>query len=162
MPFDPIVWSDGDVITSDRLNKMVENDLFLKNRKVRGALRNMDRSGNESTNMRYIKENLIVIGGYNEFRPGSDFPNPKAEGVKKVAPVFEKTFNFPKSGFSPVFLPVVVATVGTKRGLKRISYTLKRVTTGSFTIAIREFDKDLYFTKDMDYFICWIAMGVQQ
>lgn len=160
MPFDPVLWTPQEIITSDKLNKMVENDKFLRNRKVAGALRNMDQSGNESQNMRYLKENLILVCGYKEFKPGSSFPDSDNEGIKHVAAVFERTFPFPKRTFSPLFRPVVLATVGTKRGIKRITYTLKRIETSEFVISIRDIDPNLNFTDDMEYFCCWMAMGV--
>lgn len=161
MPFKPVNWQALEVISSSKLNDMVANDQFLWNRKVAGAVRNIDPSGEERASPRYIKENLVVCAGYKEFRPGAAFPREQVDGVDKVVPVFEREFKFPKDFFDPEFRPVVVCSIGTKRGIRKITWTLKNISASRFTVVIREHSKNLNFESDMEYFINWIAFGVR-
>lgn len=161
MVFDPVQWNALDPITSTKLNQMVENDKFLRNRKVAGILRNVDLTGNTVNSPRYIKENLVMVSGYREIKPGGTFPDAQVDGVDHVKPVFEKEINLPKGFFDPTYHPVVVCTVGTKRGIKKIVYSLKSITSSSFIISIRELEDNINFTSDMEYFISYLAMGVK-
>jgi hypothetical protein len=160
MPFKPVQWQELEVIKSSKLNDMVNNDEFLLRRKVSGAVRNIDRDGNPRAVPRYLKEGLVMCAGYNEFTPGASFPEDSKDGKRKVTPVFEREFKFPKGTFDPEFKPIVICTVGTKNGIRKITWTIKTVSSSRFVITIRELAASENFERDMEYFINWIAMGV--
>ncbi len=159
MPFRPVNWQPLEVITSRKLNQMVENDEFLNLRKLRGAVRNIEPTGEPRQSPQYLKEALGVIAGYSEFTPGKEFP--KDQTNKKVKPAFTREFNFPGQFFDPEFKPSVVCNIGTKRGIRKIVWTITRVNSGGFAVRIQELDENLDFERDMEYFITWIAMGVR-
>lgn len=161
MPFKPIQWQPLEVISSKKLNDMVENDKFLWRRKISGSVRNIGPNGQERAIPRYIKENLVLCAGYKEFTPGTKFPKEQVKGVDKIVPVFERSFNFPNGLFDPEFTPIVVCSVGVKTGIRKITYTIKDVRASMFTVSIRELDSTKNFERDMNYFINWIAFGVK-
>lgn len=158
MPYKPVHWNKFDVISSDKLNDMVSNDEFLNNRKVSGAIRNVDRDGQSRSSPPYIKEQLVVCAGYQEFRPGISFPSGQVD--RKISPVFSKEFKFPNGLFDPEFKPIVVCNIGVIKGIRRITWTIQKVTARAFTVSIRELDPDTNFERDMEYSINWIALGV--
>lgn len=153
-------WQPLEQITSAKLNGMVANQQFLKDRKVAGALRNIDQAGNPRQSLKWVRDNLGVCSGYHEFSPGSEFPDAQTEGTKNVKAVFTKEFKFPNGFFDPEFTPTVVFSIGVKQGLKKITYSLKSVSSGRFSVSIRDLSPNLNFTQGMDYFICYMAMGV--
>jgi hypothetical protein len=159
MVFDPVTWAPEEIITSEKLNQMAKNDDFLKDRKVSGALRNIAPNGNERTGLRYIKDNLALVSGYKEISPVKQTPNAAQEGSDKTSTVFEREIPFPRDFFHPDFRPVVICSVGIKK-VKEITWVLREITNASFTVSIRGVS-NVDFDPDMDFFVCYIAMGVK-
>lgn len=161
MPFKPVSWKPLDVISSSKLNDMVDNAEFLMDRKVGGLISNIAPNGNIRNSPRYIRENIVVNAGFRKFTPGKKFPKEQLDGKKKVVPVFEKEFFFPRNFFDPEFTPMVMCSIGVVTGVRAITWTLTDVSNVSFTVKIREFSEDINFERDMEYFINWIAIGVK-
>lgn len=158
MPYKQVQWQSMEVIKSAKLNDMVANDKFLNDRKLSGAIRNISRDGEYRSSPNYIKEQLGICAGYKEFRPGTSFPQDQVD--KNISPVFTKEITFPNGFFDPEFKPVVVCNIGVIKGIRRITWSVQKVTARAFTVAIRELEPDANFERDMEYSINWIAFGV--
>jgi hypothetical protein len=156
--FNKFSWTKEEV-TSEKLNKMIDNDKYLADYKSSGAILNQSPDGSPRGGRSILNENLAMYAEYVEFSPGSGFPGDAKK--KNVSAQFEKRINFPPDFFDPEFLPVIVSTIGVRNGLPRIGHVVRNLSSHGFDVIIREHSNTNNFTKNDVYFISYVVMGVK-
>lgn len=156
--FNKLDWSGEEKLTTAKLNQLADNGDYLNQRKIEGALRNTSPDKTPRGGIKNIRDNLAMYAEYKEISPAGSFPEEQVD--KKVAATFTVNISFPQGFFNPAFLPVVVASVGVKSGIKNLVYTIKNISASGFNIQVRELTNQ-NFTDNMEYFVSYIAIGVK-
>jgi hypothetical protein len=169
--FLPVDWGEDDEdlkVSSRALNQMAENDDFLNHNRVMGTLSNVDYVTKEQDYyIRYLNNHLLLYGKYHEFNPMNDTFNKSDDSRDGVPKKFIMNFEFPDNLFKRTAHPVVVANVGAKvaanndnsEAIRKLTYILKEVRKGSFSIEIRELSNTQAFSTRDTYFISYIVIG---
>lgn len=160
-------------VSSLALNTLADNSSYLEHHRVKSVIRNVDLVSNDPDfYLRYLNDNLVVYGHYEEFYweetsggYNADKNNTTDQDVPKK---FTRSFEFPNELFAPDIQPVVIYNVGAKvlsspgTEVRRLTVILHDVKRKGFRLDIKENSASLNFASNQLYFCSYIAIGEEQ
>ena len=155
--FTDITWQKKQQIIASDLNKVIDNDDYIKAWRLGGSVRNVNPdTGEQIPELPFIDQGLAIMGGYQEISP----PSPDFDGGTNDADRFTVQIEFPAGVFHPAYLPSVSLNAGSHTGdLARVEICIRTLTPLLMEFVFIK-DTPTNFDSNDSYFITYIAMGV--